>query len=212
MEDGAFKSREDIAEFERALEQIRTQGKRCKAITHKLLSFARKTDSRIEAFEIGPLIEEVVVLSAQRAKYSNVELTTHLESKLPAISASHSELQQVFLNLINNALDAMDKTGGKLEISARQKEDQILIAVADNGPGIPKANLARIFDPFFTTKPVGSGTGLGLSICYGIIHKMGGEIKVSSALDAGTTFEIRIPIARETDAENKEENDVASRN
>ena len=212
MEDGAFKSREDIAEFERALEQIRTQGKRCKAITHKLLSFARKTDSRIEDFEIGPLIEEVVVLSAQRAKYSNVELATHLEPKLPAISASHSELQQVFLNLINNALDAMDKTGGTLDISARQEEGQILIAVADNGPGIPKANLARIFDPFFTTKPVGSGTGLGLSICYGIIHKMGGEIKVSSAVDVGTTFEIRIPIARETDAENEEENDVASRN
>jgi two-component system NtrC family sensor kinase len=153
-----------------------------------------------------------VVLSAQRAKYSNVELTTHLEPKLPAISASHSELQQVFLNLINNALDAMEKTGGKLEISARQEEDQILIAVADNGPGIPKANLARIFDPFFTTKPVGSGTGLGLSICYGIIHKMGGEIKVSSALDAGTTFQIHIPIAKETDTENKEENDVARRN
>jgi len=211
MEDGAFKSPEDIAEFERALEQIRTQGKRCKAITHKLLSFARKTDSRIEDFEIGPLIEEVVVLSAQRAKYSNVALTTHLEPKLPAISASHSELQQVFLNLINNALDAMEKTGGTLDIGARQEKDQILIAVADNGPGIPKANLARIFDPFFTTKPVGSGTGLGLSICYGIIHKMGGEIKVSSALDVGTTFEIRIPIASEADAGTKEENDVASR-
>ncbi|BBO79599.1 two-component sensor histidine kinase [Desulfosarcina ovata subsp. sediminis] len=194
MEDGAFKSEEDIKEFERALNQIRTQGRRCKAITHKLLSFARKTDSRIEDFEIGPLIEEVVSLSAQRAKYSNVELVTHLEPKLPAISASHSELQQVFLNLINNALDAMDKTGGSLEVNARQEEGNIIIDVADNGPGIPKANLARIFDPFFTTKPVGSGTGLGLSICYGIIHKMGGEIVVKSAVDVGTTFQIRIPV------------------
>jgi two-component system NtrC family sensor kinase len=66
--------------------------------------------------------------------------------------------------------------------------------MSDDGPGIPKANLARIFDPFFTTKPVGSGTGLGLSICYGIIHKMGGEISVKSAVDVGTTFEIRIPV------------------
>ncbi|WP_319409679.1 ATP-binding protein [uncultured Desulfosarcina sp.] len=194
MEDGAYKNEADIEEFERALNQIRTQGKRCKEITHKLLSFARKTDSRIEDFEIGHLIEEVVALSAQRAKYSNVELVTHLEPKLPAISASHSELQQVFLNLINNALDAMDKTGGTLEISARQDEGQILIGVSDNGPGIPKANLARIFDPFFTTKPVGSGTGLGLSICYGIIQKMGGTITVKSAPDVGTTFEIRIPV------------------
>ncbi len=203
MEDGAYKDEKDLKEFERALNQIRTQGKRCKEITHKLLSFARKTDSRIEDFEIGHLIEEVVALSAQRAKYSNVELATRLDAKLPAISASHSELQQVFLNLINNALDAMDKTGGALEISARQEEGQILIGVSDNGPGIPKANLARIFDPFFTTKPVGSGTGLGLSICYGIIQKMGGTITVKSALDVGTTFEIRIPVKTDETLENQ---------
>jgi two-component system NtrC family sensor kinase len=91
-------------------------------------------------------------------------------------------------------MDAMDKTGGTLEISAKQEEGQILIGVTDNGPGIPKANLGRIFDPFFTTKPVGSGTGLGLSICYGIIEKMGGGITVKSALEVGTTFEIRIPV------------------
>jgi len=88
----------------------------------------------------------------------------------------------------------MDKTGGTLEISAKQEKGQILIGVTDNGPGIPKANLGRIFDPFFTTKPVGSGTGLGLSICYGIIEKMGGGITVKSALEVGTTFEIRIPV------------------
>jgi two-component system NtrC family sensor kinase len=194
MEDRAYKTDSELKEFARALEQIRTQGKRCKEITHKLLSFARKTDSRIEDFEIGHLIEEVVSLSAQRAKYSNVEIVSHLAPRLPAISASQSELQQVFLNLINNALDAMDKTGGTLTISARQEDGQILISVSDNGPGIPKAILARIFDPFFTTKPVGSGTGLGLSICYGIIHKMGGTISVRSAVDAGTTFEIHIPV------------------
>jgi two-component system, NtrC family, sensor kinase len=194
MEDGAFQSDDDLKEFARALDQIRTQGRRCKEITHKLLSFARKTDSRIEDFEIGYLIEEVVTLSAQRAKFSNVALISRLEPKLPAISASHSELQQVFLNLINNALDAMDKTGGVLEIRARQDGEQIVVDVVDNGPGIPKANLARIFDPFFTTKPVGSGTGLGLSICYGIIHKMGGEIIVKSAVDMGTTFEVRMPV------------------
>jgi two-component system NtrC family sensor kinase len=204
MEDRAYKTDSELKEFARALEQIRTQGKRCKEITHKLLSFARKTDSRIEDFEIGHLIEEVVSLSAQRAKYSNVEIVSHLAPRLPAISASQSELQQVFLNLINNALDAMDKTGGTLTISARQEDGQILISVSDNGPGIPKAILARIFDPFFTTKPVGSGTGLGLSICYGIIHKMGGTISVRSAVDAGTTFEIHIPVKADDGVENEE--------
>jgi two-component system NtrC family sensor kinase len=76
--------------------------------------------------------------------------------------------------------------------------------VSDNGPGIPKAILARIFDPFFTTKPVGSGTGLGLSICYGIIHKMGGDIIVKSAVDAGTTFEIRIPVKADETSEKED--------
>jgi two-component system NtrC family sensor kinase len=194
IEDGAYKDEADIQEFERALNQIRTQGLRCKEITLKLLSFARKTDSRIEDLDIGHLIEELMALSAQRAKYSNIELVTRIEHELPTLSASYSELQQVFLNLINNAMDAMDKTGGTLEISAKQEEGQILIGVTDNGPGIPKANLGRIFDPFFTTKPVGSGTGLGLSICYGIIEKMGGGITVKSALEVGTTFEIRIPV------------------
>jgi two-component system NtrC family sensor kinase len=97
----------------------------------------------------------------------------------------------------------MDKTGGTLEISAKQEKGHILIGVSDNGPGIPKANLARIFDPFFTTKPVGSGTGLGLSICYGIIQKMGGTISVKSALDVGTNFEIRIPVKSDETVENQ---------
>ena len=196
MEDQAYKKESDLAEFERALNQIRTQGKRCKEITHKLLSFARKTDSRIEDFEIGPLVEEVVSLSVQRAKYSNVHISTQLQPKLPAISASHTELQQVLLNLINNALDAMEKTGGTIQISTKLVGDDITITVADDGPGIPKSNLGRIFDPFFTTKQVGSGTGLGLSICYGIIHKMGGTITVRSTVDVGTTFEVRIPIKK----------------
>ena len=194
MADGAFTNDADLAEFARALTQIRTQGRRCKEITRKLLSFARKSDAHVEDFEIGPLIEEVVSLSAQRAKFSNVELSTQLASDLPPICASPSELQQVLLNLINNAMDAMEKTGGILQIRARHETGHILIEVADTGPGIPKANLARIFDPFFTTKPVGTGTGLGLSICYGIIHKMGGSISVKSTAGGGATFEIRIPV------------------
>jgi two-component system NtrC family sensor kinase len=108
-------------------------------------------------------------------------------------------MQQVILNLINNALDAMEKTGGKIEISTKiseVEEGHIVIIVEDNGPGIPEANLMRIFDPFFTTKPVGKGTGLGLSICYGIINKMGGKIDVQSAVGKGTRFRIWIPIQK----------------
>jgi len=183
-----------LAELRRALAQIKSQGGRCKQITHKLLSFARKTDTRLQEVNLYDLVEEMVALSAQRARYSNVEISTTLQSNLPTIHASESELQQVLLNLINNALDAMEHTGGKLEITVKLVEGNLWIHIADTGPGIPQANLERIFDPFFTTKPVGKGTGLGLSICYGIVTKMGGEIDARSTIDVGTTFRIRIPV------------------
>jgi len=202
LEDEEFKEGENLNEFERALKQIRTQGQRCKEITHKLLSFARKTDSRIQVVSINELIEELVTLSEQRAKYSNVTIQVDLQKDLPTVKVSESELQQVMLNLINNALDAMENTGGNLSISTRTEEnniilgDYILIEVSDNGPGIPTANLAKIFDPFFTTKPVGKGTGLGLSICYGILKKMGGDILVRSIVGEGTNFTVKVPLPK----------------
>jgi len=194
LEEEDFKERENLSEFKRALEQIRTQGRRCKEITHKLLSFARKTDSRIQDVQINDLVEELIALSAQRAKFANVDININLQRDLRMIKVSQAELQQVMLNLINNALDEMEKSGGTLKVSSALEGDYIVVEVADNGPGIPEANLARIFDPFFTTKPVGKGTGLGLSICYGIIKKMGGDIEVRSAVDAGATFRVKIPI------------------
>ena len=114
LEEEEFKQGENLEEFNRALNQIATQGRRCKEITHKLLSFARKTDSRITEISINDLLEEIVYLSSQRTKYGNVEIQTRLAENLPPISASETELQQVFLNLVNNAIDAMEKTGGTI--------------------------------------------------------------------------------------------------
>jgi len=199
MEEITFDESENQAEFERAIEQIQTQGKRCKEITHKLLSFARKTDTTVQDVNIKELLEELVALSAQRAKYSMVEIRIDFQENLPSLRVSTSELQQVFFNLINNAIDAMDHDGGTLTISAHQRENYLVIAVSDTGQGIPEANLDRIFDPFFTTKPVGKGTGLGLSICYGIIEKMGGKLKVASTVGTGTTFLTSIPFQTNAD-------------
>ncbi len=204
LEEEDFKEGKNLDEFQRSLKQIRTQGKRCKEITYKLLSFARKTDSTIQQVHLNDMLEELVAISAQRAKYSNVTINTDFQSNLPFLEVSLSELQQVFLNLINNSLDAMEKTGGILEISSKLEEDYVVVTVEDNGPGIPKANLGRIFDPFFTTKQVGKGTGLGLSICYGIIKKMGGEIEVRSTVDVGTTFYVRIPLTKKNEKEKQE--------
>ena len=113
--------------------------------------------------------ESVVSLSAQRAKYDNVKIELNLAPGLPNIKVSPSEFQQVLLNRINNAFDAMASGGGTLRLTSTLEGEHVVIEVADTGEGIPEANLPRIFDPFFTTKPMGQGTGLGLSICYGII-------------------------------------------
>ena len=207
LEEEDFKEGENLAEFERALIQIRTQGQRCKEITHKLLSFARKTDPRVHEVQLNALVEEMVSLSAQKAKYANVVLETQLAENLPTVNVSESEMQQVFLNLINNATDAMEKTGGTIRVTTGNEGDGIIIRVSDNGPGIPKANLDRIFNPFYTTKSVGKGTGLGLSICHGIIKKIGGEIKVESEVDVGTTFIVRIPLGKKDTDDSQSEND-----
>jgi two-component system NtrC family sensor kinase len=185
-----------MEEFRRALNQIKAQGGRCKDITHKLLFFAKKTDSRVREVQINDIIEETVSTSEQRAKESNVKIVTHLDQELPKVSASPSEMQQVFLNLISNAIDAIGTGEGSIEITSRLNGGYVAIDVADTGQGIPNELINRIFDPFFTTKPVGKGTGLGLSICYGIIKKMGGDITLNSSVGMGATFHVHLPVAK----------------
>lgn len=187
---------QNLDEFKQSLQQIRIQGVRCKEITHKLLSFARKNDPRPTDVQLNDLVREVVSLCQQRARYATVKIVTNLDPELPLVHVSPSEMQQVLMNLINNSLDAIEGRGGTVQVNTIQRDNNVVLEVADNGPGIPEAYLPRIFDPFFTTKPVGKGTGLGLSICYGIITKMGGKISVNSAVEIGTTFRIHIPIPR----------------
>ncbi len=201
LEEEDLRETNNLAEFKKSLKQIHTQGKRCKDITHKLLSFARKTDSQTKDVQINDLIVEIVALSSQMAKYNSVDIRTHLQQDIPRMNISPSEMQQVLLNLINNALYVMEKKGGIIDITSKQSQDQVFIDIADNGPGIPESILPRIFDPFFTTKPVGKGTGLGLSICFGIVQKMGGDITVNSAVGIGTRFRIKLPIANMAQSE-----------
>jgi two-component system NtrC family sensor kinase len=205
LEEEEFRSSKNLPELQRAISQIQTQGKRCKEITHKLLSFARKTDATVCNVAVNELLGDVVALSAQRAKYSKVEIQTDFKENLPPLKSSPSEMQQVFFNLINNALDAMENIGGVLKLSSRQKNNHIFVEVSDTGRGIPAANLARIFDPFYTTKPAGKGTGLGLSICYGIIDKLNGKLECKSTVDVGTTFYVSIPLPEDSDSQACEE-------
>ena len=184
---------EDLGEIQRAVQQIRIQGNRCKDITYKLLSFARKTDPTPHEVQLNDLVEEVIGLLSQKSRFASVRVDSDLSPDTPPVMASASELQQVVLNLMNNAVDAMGKSGGVMRLSTRGLGGKAVLSIADTGDGIPEQFLPRIFDPFFTTKPVGQGTGLGLSICYGIVDKLGGRITVQSEVGRGTTFNISLP-------------------
>lgn len=191
---GDPREQDAVREIGDSARQIRTQGVRCRDITHKLLSFARRSDREVHAVDINALVTEMVGLSGQKARTVSVHVVLALAEGLPPVAASPSELQQVFLNLFNNAFDAMEGTGGTLKVASMLADSgMVAVNVTDTGPGMPEAILQRVYDPFFTTKPVGKGTGLGLSICYGIINKMGGEIKVSSIVGVGTTFQVLLP-------------------
>ena len=171
MEEEEFEKSENRVEIEMAVEKIHYHGNRCKEITSKLLSFARKTDTTVHDVNINELLEELVALSSQRAKYGMVEIQSDFQEDLPPLRASTSELQQVFFNLINNAIDAMDPEGGVVSISSRLREHDLVIKVSDSGKGIPEANLGRIFDPFFTTKPVGRGPVWGFPSAMELLKK-----------------------------------------
>jgi CheY-like chemotaxis protein/anti-sigma regulatory factor (Ser/Thr protein kinase) len=156
------------------------------------LSFARQTRTEPGEVQLNDLVHDVVRDAAKRAPAS-VTVEALCEPALPATWVSPSEMQQVLVNLVNNAVDALEGREGRVGVTTALDGADITIAVTDTGVGIPAGDLARIFDPFFTTKPVGSGTGLGLSICYGIVARLGGDIAVTTGPGAGSTFTVRIP-------------------
>ncbi|MGD9974990.1 MAG: ATP-binding protein [Desulfatirhabdiaceae bacterium] len=194
-----------ITDIKDSLNEIKIQVNRCKEITHKLLNFARKMDSVLKEVDINALIDEIVGMRERDASFMNIVIVKKYQHDLPPVCSDPSLLRQVILNLINNAIDAMEK-GGQIIIGTRMEpmkaasrkngmqSDGLVIFVQDTGVGIPEENLQKIFDPFFTTKPPGKGTGLGLSICHGIIQKLGGNISAASQVGKGTTFTIKLPI------------------
>ena len=169
------------------------QVKRCGDITAKMLQFGRKTQATLQPTEVEPRLQEAVQLLARQAQVRNVELRLNAESGLPRVMLEPTELEQVMVNLITNALQAIDG-GGTIEVSARLDDGEMLIEVTDDGPGIPAEHIERVFEPFFTTKPPGKGTGLGLAVCHGLVHGWGGEIEVASETGRGTSMRIRLPV------------------
>ena len=191
-----FTFREEYAHDERLLSNIRSiieSVARCGRITKRLLSFARHIDMELAPIRFKDLAEEVVDFLRKEAEYRSITIDMDIPENLPEFVSDRGKLQQIFLNLVNNAFQAMND-GGHLGISARQDKDgDLVFAVSDDGCGIPEADQKRIFDPFFSTKKKAGGTGLGLSITFGLVQELGGSMALDSEVGKGTTFTITMP-------------------
>lgn len=173
---------------------ILTSVKRAGKITKRLLTFARNLEGTIETVELEQVIREVLSFLEKEAEYSNIQIHMDAAPDTPAIESDRGKLQQIFLNIINNAFAAMSN-GGRLDIRVwSDTPDQVKVTFKDNGCGIAKEDQSNIFEPFFSTKISRGGTGLGLSITYNLTHEIGGDIKVDSQVDQGTSFTIALPL------------------
>ena len=177
------------------LEKLYKQAQRTHHIVQNLLSFARQHKPQRASVQVNQILEETLVLREYDLRRNNVAVHREFDASLPATSGDFHQLEQVFLNILNNAVDAIHEKGGPGEIWIRTDvaDGRLRVEITDSGPGV--AHPHRIFDPFYTTKPVGKGTGLGLSICYGIVKEHGGEIQVRNSPPRGATFTVTLPLS-----------------
>ena len=186
------------------LRTIERQGKNCERIIENLLTFARIPQKTTIETDVVEDLQKVVNVVMNTLLTKKVDLKTDIAEDLPKVKGDGAQIEQVFMNIINNAVGAMDG-GGILTIRARRLNNMVSVSFTDTGRGIPPENRDKIFEPFFTTKEVGEGTGLGLSVSYGIVKKFGGDIQVRSRTaeaggESGTTFTVLLPLA---DSENR---------
>jgi C4-dicarboxylate-specific signal transduction histidine kinase len=194
-EDGC--SQKEIDRFKQYLDLMETETRRTSRIVSNLLAFSRQSKMEPRRLSINRLIEQTLFINSNLLKISGVSVEKKLDANLPDMVGSEDQLQQVFMNLVSNAAEAMEGTnGGVLTIQSKlvESEDKIQVNVKDTGPGIPYINISKLFEPFFTTKKKGKGVGLGLSVAYGIIQEHGGSIFVRSTVGNGATFRVRLPL------------------
>ena len=184
------------ASLEEPLQVIRQEAERAATIVKNLLSFARSQEGERARQSIQVLLDSTLVLLRNQLMAHKVEATLDVEPGLPEVEVNANQIKQVFVNLINNACQAIasDAPSGRIWITAKRVQDVIAVSVTDSGPGIPEDVAVRVFEPFFTTKPEGEGTGLGLSICQGILKEHGGRITLESRAGSGATFTVELPI------------------
>ncbi len=180
---------------------VQHEAQRAAGIVKNLLTFARRQEQDRRRIDVGPVLQRTLQLLNNQLIGMKVETDLVVEPGIPQVEGNQNQLQQVFVNLINNAGQAVGASGrgGTVRVRARAWLDGVAVDVVDDGPGIPEEVQARVFEPFFTTKPEGGGTGLGLSICQGIVKEHGGRITVRSTPGEGATFTVELPGARQAE-------------
>ena len=199
-------SEEDTEQFRDYLNLMERENRRVSRIVSDLLAFSRESKIEPKPIVINDLVEKTLLLNANLLKIHNIKVEKKLVHELPALIGSEDQLQQVFVNFISNAVEAMEsKKGGLLtiETSGVKKNNAVRIAFTDTGVGIPQKYMSSLFEPFFTTKKRGKGVGLGLSVAYGIVQDHGGSIKITTKEGQGTTFLVTFPLERESDNLNR---------
>jgi signal transduction histidine kinase len=187
------------------LELIEKETRRCKDIIENLLKFARQEKTVHSVVEVNKVAEDAMAIVNHQLELKQVHLEKDLADDLPLVRGNANQLQQVLMNLIMNAQQAMEGNPGSVKVTTRRIDSQVEVRVSDTGPGIPKEIQAKIFEPFFTTKPGGKGTGLGLSVSFGIVRDHKGEIRIESEPGKGATFIIMLPVAEQPEAKVRSE-------
>ncbi|MBI4767658.1 MAG: PAS domain S-box protein [Deltaproteobacteria bacterium] len=186
------------------LEIIGRCNNRIEKIVNHLREFSRQTESDFQELDINQPVENALMLTGQQLLNHNITINRRLTEGLPKIAGDSGQLEQVFLNLISNARDAMETVTGLKELTIHsylteeEEETMVVVSVKDTGEGIPEVILSKVLEPFFSTKPVGKGTGLGLSLCFGIVEAHGGRLKIKSQVGIGTEVKILLPVMKKT--------------
>ncbi|WP_419655911.1 two component system sensor histidine kinase [Desulfosarcina variabilis str. Montpellier] len=188
------KAYKDDPELVEHIDSIIEAVERCGTITRQLLGFARRFDVQTQTINLKDMVSDVINFHKKEAEYRDISIHVDIPNTIPLIETDRGKLQQIILNLVNNAFHAIDN-GCFLDIRAKMSDDDhVQLFIEDNGCGISETHLNKIFEPFFTTKKEGQGTGLGLSITYGLVQKLHGDITVESQTGQGTTFVITLPV------------------
>lgn len=193
LEDEKPETMQHYTDLQKAAIKVEQNVDRAKDITHRLLGFARRVDPSSESLPLNPIVDQAIAFLQNEANYRGITIERDFSKDELRIATDVGQLQQVVLNILDNAIDAVGE-GGKVSVTTRlDDEGMACVVLHDNGPGVPEERLGQIFDPFFTTKKTGEGTGLGLSICYSIMESLGGTVCARNHPDGGAEFTVRLP-------------------